>query len=178
MKRELCLVMVVLTGSVAALAQDVITPPAVKMGLWQNNITNTMSGLQLPPDVLAKLQAAGRPVPGAAPRTFVTQSCMTADSWQKSFTDMQLKQNCQFTNVHQSAAAMSGDMSCTSADGTSSKGHMEATFASQEKMNGKVHMEISTARQSQPILMDMTFESVYQGADCKGISPDSPKIVH
>ncbi len=42
----------------------------------------------------------------------------------------------------------------------------------------KVHMEITTERQSQPIVMDMTFDSVYQGADCKGISPDSPKIVH
>jgi hypothetical protein len=59
----------------------------------------------------------------------------------------------------------------------SSKGHVDATFASQEKMNGKMHMEITTARQPQPIVMDGTFESVYQGADCKGISPDSPKIV-
>jgi hypothetical protein len=176
MKRELCLVMAVLAGSVAALTQDVVTPPAVKMGLWQNTATNTMTGLQLPPDVLAKLQAMGRPVPGAAPRTIVTQSCLTPDQWQKSFTDMQQKQNCQFTNVHQSTTGMSGDMACTMADG-SSKGHLEATFASQEKMNGKMHMEITTARQSQPIVMDMTFESVYQGADCKGISPDSPKIV-
>ena len=38
-------------------------------------------------------------------------------------------------------------------------------------------MEVTTARQSQPIVMDMTFESVYQGEDCKGISPDSPKII-
>jgi Protein of unknown function (DUF3617) len=152
-------------------------PPPVKMGLWQNTITNTMSGLQLPPDVLAKLQAAGRPVPGAAPRTIVTQSCMTADSWQKTMTDMQQKQNCQITNVHQSATAMSGDMACTTADG-SSKGHMEATFASPEKMNGKMHMEVTSSRQSQPIIVDANFDSVYQGADCKGISPDSPKIVH
>ncbi len=72
---------------------------------------------------------------------------------------------------------MSGDMVCTTAEGAS-KGHMEATFSSQEKMSGKVHMEITTQRQPQPILMDVTFESVYQGADCKGISPDSPKIVH
>jgi hypothetical protein len=26
-------------------------------------------------------------------------------------------------------------------------------------------------------VMDVTFDSVYQGADCKGISPDSPKIM-
>ncbi len=92
-------------------------------------------------------------------------------------TDMQQKQNCQITNVHQSATAMSGDMACTTADG-SSKGHMEATFASPEKMNGKMHMEVTSSRQSQPIIVDANFDSVYQGADCKGISPDSPKIVH
>jgi hypothetical protein len=177
MNGKLCLAAAVLAGSVAVGAQDVPAPPAVKMGLWQNNITNTMTGLQLPPEVVAKLQAAGRPVPGAAPRTTVTQSCLTPEKWQKSFTDMQQDKNCRFTNVHQSATGMSGDMTCTSSE-RSAKGHMEATFSSQEKMSGKVHMEITTQRQPQPILMDVTFESVYQGADCKGISPDSPKIVH
>jgi hypothetical protein len=101
---------------------------------------------------------------------------MTAESWQKSMTDMQQKQNCQITNLHQSATAMSGDMACTTPEG-SSKGHMEATFPSMEKMNGKMHMEVTTSRQPQPIVVDSTFESVYQGADCKGISPDAAKVV-
>ncbi|HEX4576101.1 MAG TPA: hypothetical protein VH117_02025 [Edaphobacter sp.] len=70
MKRQFCLVMVVLAGSVAVVAQDAApAPPAVKMGLWQNTVTNTMSGLQIPPEVAARMQAMGRPVPGAAPRT-------------------------------------------------------------------------------------------------------------
>jgi hypothetical protein len=118
----------------------------------------------------------GRPVPGGAPRTIVTQSCLTPDKWQKSFADMQQNKNCEFTNVHQSTTGMSGDIACTTADG-SSKGHMQATFAGQEKMNGKMHIEITTARQPQPIVMDGTFQSVYQGADCKGISPDSPEVL-
>jgi len=181
MKRGLCLVMVVLAGSVAVRGQQdapaAVAPPPVKMGLWQNTVVNTMSGLQLPPDVVAKMQAMGRTVPGAAPRTTVTQSCLTADKWRESFADMQQRQNCQFTNVKQSATGMSGDMACTTAEG-SAKGHLEATFTSQEKMNGKIHMEITTARQSQPIVMNATFDSVYQGDDCKGISPDSPKVVH
>lgn len=176
MKRELCLVVAMFAGSVAVRAQSVPAPPPMKMGLWQNTITNTMSGLQLPPDVVAKLQAAGRPVPGAAPTTTVTQSCMTPESWQNSFTDMQQKQNCQITNLHQSATGMSGDMACTSGEG-SSKGHMEATFVSTEKMNWKVHLDMTTARQSQPIIVDANFDSVYQGADCKGISPDAAKVV-
>jgi hypothetical protein len=177
MKRELCLVMAVLAGSMAVGAQDAPTPPPVKMGLWQNTVTNTMTGLQIPPEIAARMQAMGRPVPGSAPRTTTTQSCLTPDKWQKSISDMQQGKNCQFTNVKQSATAMSGDMACTTPEG-SSKGHLDATFANQEKMNGKMHMEITTARQTQPIVMDVTFESVYQGADCKGISPDSPKIVH
>jgi hypothetical protein len=168
--------MAVLAGSVAVGAQDAVTPPPVKMGLWQNTVTNTMSGLQIPPEVAAKMQAMGRPVPGAAPRTTVTQSCLTPENWQKSFTEMQQNKNCQFTNVHKSATGMSGDVACTMPEG-SSKGHLDATFANQEKMNGKMHMEVTTQRQTQPIVMDVSFESVYQGADCKGISPDSPKIV-
>jgi hypothetical protein len=176
MKRELCLLIAVLAGSAAGLAQDVPAPPPVKMGLWQNTATNTMTGLQIPPEVAARMQAMGRPVPGAAPRTIVTQSCLTPDKWQKSFADMQQNKNCQFTNMHQSTTGMSSDFACTMGEG-SSKGHVDATFASQEKMNGKMHMEITTARQPQPIVMNGTFESVYQGADCKGISPDSPKVV-
>jgi len=176
MRRKVCLMTAALAGSVLGLAQSAPEPPPVKMGLWQNSITNTMAGIQLPPDVVAKLQAMGRPVPGAAPRTTVTQSCLTAESWQKSITDMQQKQNCQVTNLHQSAAAMSGDMTCTMPEGTS-KGHMEMTFPTMEKMNGKVHMEVTTSRQPQPIIVNATFDSVYQGADCKGISPDSAKVV-
>jgi Protein of unknown function (DUF3617) len=177
MKREFCLAMAVLASTVAVVAQDVVPPPAVKMGLWQNTSTNTMTGIQLPPDVVAKMQAMGRPVPGMTPTTTVTQSCLTPEKWQKSFGNMQQNKDCQFTNVHQSASGMSADMVCVT-EGRTSKGRIEATFESQEKANGKVHLEIATGRQPQPIVMNMTFESVYQGADCKGISPDSPKIVH
>jgi hypothetical protein len=137
MKSALCLAMAVLAGSVAVVAQDALAPPAVKMGLWQNTATNTMTGIQLPPDVLAKLQAMGRPAPGGTPTTTVTQSCLTPEKWQKSFGNMQQNKDCQFTNVHQSASGMSGDMACTTQGGVS-KGHIEATFESQEKVNGKV----------------------------------------
>ena len=119
MKRELCLAAVMVAGVVAMGAQDAPVPPAVKMGLWQNTATNTMTGLQIPPDVAAKLQAMGKPVPGSTPRTIVTQSCLTPDKWQKSFADMQQNKNCQFTNVHQSAKGMSGDMVCTTPGGAS-----------------------------------------------------------
>jgi hypothetical protein len=177
MKIELCLAMAVLAGSAVMTAQDVPTLPPMKTGLWQNTVTNTMTGLQIPPEVAAKMQAMGRQMPGAAPRTTVTQSCVTPDKAQKSWSDMIGKNNCQFTNVHQSSTGMSGDVACTMAEG-SSKGHIDAKYSSDEKVSGKVHMEVTTQRQTDPIVMDVVFESLYQGADCKGVSPDSPKVVH
>jgi hypothetical protein len=182
MKREICLVLAVLAGSAAVTAQDVpgrvaVAPPAVKMGLWQNTVTNTMTGLQIPPEVAARMQAMGRQMPGAAPRTTVTQSCLTPEKWQKAWSDMVGKNsNCQFSNLQQTATSMSGDIACTTPEGLS-KGHMEATFSGQEKANGKMHMDITTKRQEQPIVMDVVFESVYQGSDCKGIEPGDAKVV-
>jgi hypothetical protein len=38
-------------------------------------------------------------------------------------------------------------------------------------------MEMMTQRQPEPIVIDMTFDSTYQGSDCKGISPDTPKVI-
>jgi hypothetical protein len=74
---------------------------------------------------------------------------------------------------------MSGDSACKSVDGSrTSTGDIEVTFVSSEKMTGKAHMETMMASQPKPILVDMTFESDYQGSDCKGISPDSAKVVH
>ena len=160
----------------AALAQ--ISAPPVKMGLWQTKVTSTMAGFQIPPDVAARLSAMGRPVPGGEPQTVVSQSCLTPEKWKDMFSHMQRNHDCQFTNEHQSSSGMSADMACKSPDGQfSSKGHIDTKFTSSEKMTGKVHMESISRSQPQPIVMDMSFESAYQGADCQGIAPGSPKII-
>ena len=121
----------------------------------------------------------GRQLPGAQPRTTVMQSCLTAEKWKKMFSDMQQNKDCHFTDQKITSTGMSGDLTCKSGDGrTNSTGHVEVSFVSDEKMTGKAHMETTSASMPKPIVMDMTFDSVYQGSDCKGISPDSPKIVH
>jgi hypothetical protein len=179
MKRKIGFaVVLVMACSVAMRAQD-LTPPPVKMGLWQMTNTGTVTGLELPPEVVAKLQAMGKPVPGAQPHTIVTQSCLTAEKWKKMFSDMQQNKDCHFTDQKMSSTGMSGDLACKSADGrTTSTGHVEVSFVSDEKMTGKAHVETVSTSMPKPMVMDMTFDSVYQGSDCKGISPDSPKIVH
>jgi hypothetical protein len=88
------------------------------------------------------------------------------------------KQNCQFTNVHQGSEGVSLDLTCKSAnDRYHSTGHIEMTFDSPEKMHGKARIETIAPSQPNPIVINMTFDDVYQGADCQGISPDSPKLL-
>jgi hypothetical protein len=160
----------------AALAQT--SEPPVKMGLWQTRITSTMSGIQIPPDVAARLKAMGKQVPGAEPQTTISQSCLTPEKWKSMFSHIQHDPNCQYINERQSSTGISADMACKSDDGRrSSTGHIDVKFDGAEKMTGKVHAQTVVQSQPQPIVMDMNFESVYQGSNCRGISPDSPKII-
>jgi hypothetical protein len=157
-------------------AQAPSTPP-IKMGLWQGTTVSKMTGLQVPPEVAEKMKAMGHPVPGAEPRTMETQSCLTPEKWKEMFTKQQERENCKIENLKQDSSGMSADMVCNSERGGSGKGHMEVNFISSEKVRGTIHMEMVTQRQPEPIVMDMTFDSTYQGSDCKGISPDTPKVI-
>jgi hypothetical protein len=54
---------------------------------------------------------------------------------------------------------------------------MQMAFLTPEKMHGTMHIEVISSRQPKPIVMDMTIDSLYQGSDCKGVSPDTPKLI-
>lgn len=176
MQKQIYFVMAILVFPGAVLAQT--SAPPVKMGLWQTTNTVTMSGIQIPPDVAARLKAMGRPLPMEQPTTHVLQSCLTPEKWKNMFSDMQRDRNCEFTNLHQTSDSLSVDMVCKSPDGRSSTmGHIEASFTTAEKMHGKAHIETQMQSQPQPIVIDMSFDSAYQGADCQGISPDSARMI-
>jgi hypothetical protein len=175
---SLAIVMFLLPAAGAFAQTPALTPPPIKMGLWRNTMTSTVTGIQLPPDVAARLKAMGRPLPTGQPHTTVTESCLTPAKWHEMFEHMRKDDACHLSNTHQSSSGMSTDMACKSQDGRSiSTGHMEATFDSTEKVNGKGHFEVVMQSQPRPIVMNMHFESAYQGSDCKGISPDSPKVI-
>lgn len=61
-------------AGVAARAQDLPATPPVKMGLWESTIVSKIGGLTIPPEVAERLEAMGKPVPGATPTTITTQS--------------------------------------------------------------------------------------------------------
>lgn len=155
MQKRIFFLVAMLVFPVAMLAQT-STPP-VKMGLWQTTQTSTIAGM------------------GQLPR-IVMQSCFTQAEWKNFFKNMQQDHNCTITHMHQTATSMTADMACHSGDSNSTS-HVEVSFVSPEEMHGKVHGEITSPKQPQPMVFDSEFDSVYKGADCQGISPHSPRII-
>jgi hypothetical protein len=174
MKTLFCAAVVTLVSCMAS-AQS--AAPPVKMGLWQGTTTIKLSGLQIPPDIAERMKAAGRPIPGSEPRTIETQSCLTTEKWKEMIAKIQDSENCKLTNVKQDATEMSADIACQTGGGGSAMGRVQVNFPTSEKIHGTGHMEITTSRQPQPIVMDTTLDSTYQGSDCKGVSPDTPKVI-
>ncbi|HEU4636565.1 MAG TPA: DUF3617 domain-containing protein [Edaphobacter sp.] len=167
-----------LLAAVSIPAAAVAQSAPIKMGLWHGKTVSTIKGLELPPDVVARLKAMGRPVPGGEPTTTETESCLTPEKWREMLAGPRAHENCSYSNMKSDSSGMSGDVECTSGRGDVSKGHIQMNFVSSEKVQGTMHVETTSARRPQPMLIDMTIDSTYEGADCKGISPDSPKVVH
>lgn len=155
MQKRIFFIVAMLVFPVAMLAQT-STPP-VKMGLWQTTQTSTIVGMgQMP--------------------TIVTQSCFTQAGWTNLFKSMQHDHNCTFLHMRQTSTSLTTDMACTSGDGHSTT-HLDVSFVSSEKIHGKAHGEMTSSQQPQPIVFDTAFDSVYKGADCRGVSPDSARII-
>lgn len=152
--------------------------PPVKMGLWHGTTVTKMTGLQLPPEVVERMKQMGRSVPGSEPKTIETESCLTPEKWKEMFTKLnEDREDCKIENLKQDSSSMSADIVCNMQRGGNGKGHIQVNFLSSEKAHGTMHMEMVTQRQPQPIVIDTTFDSTYQGSDCKGVSPDDPKVI-
>ncbi len=153
--------------------------PPIKMGLWHGTAVSKMTGLQIPPEVAERMKQMGRSFPGSEPTTVESESCLTPEKWKEMFVkSQQQRENCKIENLQQDSRGMSADVVCDSQRGGTSKGHFQVNFLSSEKAHGTMHMEMASPRQPQPIVMDITYDSTYVGSDCKGISPDSPKILN
>jgi Protein of unknown function (DUF3617) len=177
MLKQVFFVVAILGFLGVALAQTV-EPPPIRMGLWQTTTTSTISGIQIPPDVAARMQAMGRSLPMGQPQTTVTQSCATPEKWKDMFRHLHRQGNCEFNNEHLTSSSLSADLSCKSPNGRySSSGHIDVRFVSEEKVHGKAHVVTVMESQPQPIVSDMSFDSAYQGSDCKDVSPDSAKVI-
>jgi hypothetical protein len=156
-----------------------VTLPPVKMGLWETSVTSQMSGFQIPPDVVAKLKAMGRSVPGGS-HTMVTQGCLTPEEWQKQMAEMNQPggNDCAVTNRHVEARKLSFDVSCKSEHGASTNGHWEMQVTDDEHGRGSAHMKSDmTGPNGQALTVDMNFNSHYLSANCGEVKPGDAKVV-
>jgi Protein of unknown function (DUF3617) len=156
--------------SLAALASaQTITPPPMKMGLWQAEVTMQMSGMP-----------NGANIPS---RTVVSQTCMTPDTWKDSLTRMQNRQrtgpsNCSVTNVQQDGHHFTADVQCTSQQFTSN-GHIDMQFDSDESMHGTttVSMGGPNAPSGMQMQMVVSSKSKFLSSDCGDVKPGQPKMI-
>ena len=182
-----CLSLAAVFGAIAAGAQTEIP---FKPGLWESDITSTVSGMQIPPEMQARLaqmppeqQERIKNMMGGAPRTTVTHSCMTKDQfdkWNDSLHQGKEKdEQCTHTNVTNSGHERFFDLSCTSGN-SKSTGHVEIFTDSDEKGHGSVHM-VRTAMQGpqamNPITIDVKFDTRYIGSDCGTIKPGDSQTI-
>ena len=166
-------------AAATAKAQDLPATPPVKMGLWQSNITSSIGGITIPPDVAARLEAMGRPVPGATPQTVVTQSCMTKEEWAKSIEkwNNSSETKCTYTNRSFTSTKFSFDMSCASEHGGVFTGHFEMLVDDDEHTHGSAHMKGEGGPNGQPMTIDTTLSSHYLAADCGDVKPGDAKVI-
>lgn len=167
--------LVAMCAMVAASVQSP-NPPPVKMGLWETTATSQMSGIQLPPDVIAKFKAMGKPVPGGV-HIEVTQSCLTPEQWQK---DMGLGKSdegdCKSERNVSAAGKYSFDLTCKSDHGYSTVGHWELQPLDTRHMRGSGQVDLIRSN-GQHITMSMTLTSHYLGANCGDVKPGEGKTI-
>lgn len=163
----------------AQTAAATATPPPIKMGLWETSVTSQMAGLQLPPDVIARLKAMGKPMPGE-PHTGVTHGCMTPDEWQKSIEQMNEPKNadCTYANRQSGSGKYAFDLSCKSENGMTMNGHFEMLIDDTEHAHGSFQMKSDQAGPNgQAFSMHGTLKSKFLGADCGDVQPGTPKVI-
>lgn len=153
-----------LSAFAPAQTSTTITPPPVKIGLWQTSMTIAMSGL-----------------PSGAPsgHTVARQSCMTPDSWKKDLGRMnqQQKAECTMSNVQQDSHHLLLDETCSTSQGNNVTVHAEFLFDSDESMHGTSTAKLTGPTFPQGMTVSSTINSKYLGSDCGDIKPGDSKTV-
>ncbi len=140
----------------AGLFQAPSTPP-MKLGLWEITTTVTM---EMPG------------MPAQPPRSMKVRSCVTAESWTKSFGKMQQTGDCTLSHQNMTAGHYSFDVSCPSMNAT---GHSEMNFSDETTGHGTMRMEMNAG--GQQMVTSSVWDSHYLGADCGAVTPDKPQII-
>lgn len=156
--------------SAAADQTDAVTPPPIKMGLWESEVTVSMTSMDNMPSDAAPSSGDTR----------VQRSCMTPDTWKKDMQAMQAHQqnvSCTAANMRQDAHLMSFDEECTSQQGYSTSVHVEMHLDSDQSMHGTANMKMTGPAFPQGMSMRSSIKSKFLNADCGDLKPGEHRDV-
>lgn len=161
-----------LCAAVAGAQLQTLTPPPLKMGLWQSTVTMQMAGMPNMP--------AGAASPLGKP--MMRQYCIDSSSWQKAMITSQQQQqtaDCSMTNVQQDAHHLAFDEACSAKGGMTVSVHMQMTWDNDESAHGAFTSKVTGGSQAaQAMAMNLTVDSKFVSADCGGLKPGESKSVN
>jgi len=176
MRTVLLLGLIVVT-SFALLAQNKITPPNVKEGLWETTLTHSTSGMpgmsadalaKMPPEQRARVEEMmkqrGVSMQG---NTTVVKSCVTKEKLAKGMAFSENRENCTHTIVSSSPSHMEMRLHCEEVK-NGSKTTIDSTtvvdIVGSDNVKGTTHAV--TKSQDHTMSSDMSFTSKYLGPAC------------
>ena len=145
-------------GGCATQVQQASAPP-IKMGLWEV----TMDAKRLEPPMT---------------KTFVGQFCLTPETWRGALDGTSKPApGCDMQNFKEEASGWSFDMVCKKQPGrfgsSDSSHRMQIVILSAEKVRRTTRTEYLES--SGPWILESLADSIYKGADCKGLAPGEYK---
>jgi hypothetical protein len=159
MKLFLYLAAVLALGGCVAHTQSASDPP-IKMGLWEI----TMDVRRVDPPMFG---------------TYVSQICLTPETWRKFLTGGELSPDCDIHNFKEDASGWSYDLVCKKIPGsfgsTDSSSHLQLLILNPEKMRRTDRGEYIES--SGPWVLESLADSIYKGADCKDVAPGMYKKI-
>jgi hypothetical protein len=148
--------------SLAALASaqtPAPAPPPVKMGLWLEQVTTTITGIE-----------------GVTPTPHkdVEQSCISPESWKHGLQAMNANR-CETSNLHQDSHKMSYDERCGSPAHGFIVFHMNILIDNDQHMHGTAIAKMQPSAASHQATWNSTLTDRYLGPDCGDIKPGEKK---
>jgi len=167
--RPASLPLLVSFAAIAAAQTPTLTPPPVKMGLWQTTVDLKMSGMPNMPAGMAT--------------SHVSQSCMSTDTWQKDMQNLQARRaqgpssSCGQPTIQQDGHKYTFDMQCSPGNGFTSTSHFEMLVDSDTAMHGSGTSTTTGPAFPQGMTSNVTIASKFLSADCGDVKPGQSKMV-
>ncbi|MGO9863806.1 MAG: DUF3617 domain-containing protein [Terriglobales bacterium] len=156
-------------------AADKITPLNVKLGLWENTVTHSITGMPampaIPPDTLAKMppeqrariEAMMKQSGMGGPATDVHKECITQEKLDKQSAFDVTQHGCTRTVVTSTASKLELKIHCEQKQAISD-GTLVVEASGADSAKGTMHLVTNAAGRN--MNMDFSFSSKYLGPDC------------